>query len=136
MWWQVAVGLAAGLVLLWLCLVLALWVVKPDAARLQESLRLLPDIVRLLSRLSRDKTLPPGLRLRLWLMLGYLAVPFDLIPDFVPVIGYADDAVLVAVVLRSVVRSAGRAGLERHWPGSPAGLAAVERLAGLSTREA
>lgn len=60
-------------------------------------------------------------------------MPIDLVPDFVPVLGYADDAVIVAVVLRSVTRRAGSDALERHWPGTPAGLAAVRRLAGLAT---
>jgi uncharacterized membrane protein YkvA (DUF1232 family) len=70
-------------------------------------------------------------RVRLWLLLGYLALPVDLVPDFIPVIGYADDAVIVALALRSVTRHAGADALERHWPGTPEGLAAVRRLAGL-----
>jgi uncharacterized membrane protein YkvA (DUF1232 family) len=68
---------------------------------------------------------------RLWLLLGYLALPFDLVPDVVPVLGYADDAVVVALVLRSVVRTTGPEALERHWPGTVDGLATVRRLAGL-----
>jgi uncharacterized membrane protein YkvA (DUF1232 family) len=63
------------------------------------------------------------------LLLGYLALPVDLVPDFIPVIGYADDAVVVALALRSVVRRAGPEALERNWPGTPDGLAAVLRLA-------
>ncbi|WP_327434808.1 YkvA family protein [Streptomyces sp. NBC_01236] len=55
----------------------------------------------------------------------------DLVPDFIPVLGYADDAIVVAAVLRSVVRHAGPDALARHWPGTPDGLAAVRRLAGL-----
>ena len=57
--------------------------------------------------------------------------PVDLVPDVVPVIGYADDAVAVALVLRSVVRVAGPEALERHWPGTPEGLAALLRLVGV-----
>lgn len=76
-------------------------------------------------------TSPPGVRWRLWLLLGYLLLPIDLVPDFLPVIGYADDVVVLALVLRSVVRRAGPQALERHWPGTPAGLALVRRLAGL-----
>ncbi|HEV7849920.1 MAG TPA: DUF1232 domain-containing protein, partial [Mycobacterium sp.] len=52
----------------------------------------------------------------------------DLIPDFIPVIGYADDAIIIALVLRSVTRAAGPAALDEHWPGTPEGLAAVRRL--------
>jgi len=62
-----------------------------------ESLRLLPDLVRLLRRLAADPTLPRGVRIRLGLLVVYLASPIDLIPDFVPVLGYADDALVVAI---------------------------------------
>ena len=130
-WWSWVVAVGGGLLFLWLALAVALWVVRPDDARVREALRLLPDLVRLLRRLAADRSLPRGLRVRLWLLLGYLAMPFDLVPDFVPVIGYADDAVLVAVVLRSVVRRAGTEAVERYWPGTPDGLAAIGRLVGL-----
>jgi len=130
-WWSWVVAVGGGLLLLWLALAVALWGVRPDDARVREALRLLPDLVRLLRRLAADRSLPRGARVRLWLLLGYLAMPFDLVPDFIPVIGYADDAVLVAVVLRSVVRLAGAEAIERCWPGTPEGLAAIGRLVGL-----
>lgn len=130
-WWSVAIAVGGGLVLLWVTLVVALWVLRPDDLRLREALRLLPDVVRLLRRLAVDSTVPRGVRVRLWLLLAYLASPIDVVPDFLPVIGYADDAILVAVVLRSVTRRAGAQALERHWPGSPQGLEAVRALAGL-----
>jgi uncharacterized membrane protein YkvA (DUF1232 family) len=90
-----------------------------------------PDVARLVTRLARDPSLPRGVRVRLGLLLGYLALPIDLVPDVVPVVGYADDVVVVALVLRSVVRRAGPDAIERHWPGTPDGLAAVLRLAGV-----
>jgi uncharacterized membrane protein YkvA (DUF1232 family) len=127
-WWEWAIGAAVAVVALWVLLAISLWVGARDSRRLTETLRLLPDILRLISRLARDKSLPPGARVRLWLLLAYLAMPIDLIPDFIPVIGYADDAIIVAVTIRSVVARAGRDTLERHWPGTPDGLAAVERL--------
>jgi uncharacterized membrane protein YkvA (DUF1232 family) len=64
-------------------------------------------------------------------VLGYLALPFDLIPDVVPVVGYADDAIVVVLTLRSVVRTSGLAAVERHWPGTADGLTVVRRLSGL-----
>lgn len=129
MWWQWFVGTLAGLGLLWLALLAALWVVKPDDRRLSESLRLLPDILRLIARLARDKSVPQGVRVRLWLLLGYLAMPLDIVPDFIPVLGYADDAIIVGLVLRSVVRRAGMAKVAEHWPGTDAGLDSLQRLA-------
>lgn len=134
-WWHVLMGVVGGLLLLWVALVVALWVSKPDELRLREAMRLLPDLLRLLKRLASDKSLPRGVRLRLWLLLGYLAMPLDLIPDFVPVIGYADDAVVVAIALRSVTRRAGPEALDRHWPGTPDGLAAIRRLAGVGSAD-
>jgi uncharacterized membrane protein YkvA (DUF1232 family) len=68
----------------------------------------------------------------LWLLLGYLALPIDLIPDVIPVLGYADDAIAVVLVLRYITHAAGPTALERHWPGTDDGLAAVRKLAGLS----
>jgi uncharacterized membrane protein YkvA (DUF1232 family) len=130
-WAWSLVGVVAGIVLLWLVLVAALWAARPDELRLRELLRLLPDVLRLVRRLAADRALPRGVRVRLWLLLGYLALPVDLVPDFVPVLGYADDAVVVALVLRSVVRHAGPDAVARHWPGTPAGLAALRRVARL-----
>ena len=130
-WWSMAVGLAGGLLLLWAGLLVALWVGRPDDLGVRDALRLLPDVIHLLRRLATDSTLPRGVRLRLWLLLAYLAMPFDLVPDFIPVTGYADDIVIVAAGLRAVVRHAGMGALERHWRGTPEGLAAVCRVAGL-----
>jgi uncharacterized membrane protein YkvA (DUF1232 family) len=129
MWWSVLAGVVGGVLLLWLALIVALWIGRPDELRVREALRLLPDLVRLLRRLAADSTLPRGVRVRLWLLLAYLALPFDLVPDFIPVIGYADDVVIVAFALRSVTRRAGSEALDRHWPGSADGLRAVRRLA-------
>ncbi len=69
--------------------------------------------------------------MRLWLLFTYLAIPVDLVPDFIPVIGYADDAIIVAWVLRSVVRRAGPEAVRRHLPGTEDGLAVLWRVAGL-----
>ncbi len=129
-WLGVLVAVVGGVALLWLLLVLLLWRARPDELGAREALRLLPDVVRLVRRLAADPALPHGLRIRLWLLLAYLLSPVDLVPDFLPVIGYADDVVVVAWALRAVVRRAGGDALERNWPGTPAGLAAVSRLAG------
>ena len=101
-WLEVTLAVLAGLACVWLALVVALYVVGrryDDPTRLREVLRLLPDVVRLLHRLSKDGSLPRGVRIRLWLLLAYLAFPLDLVPDFIPVLGYADDAVVVAMLI-------------------------------------
>lgn len=124
-------SVVGGLVVVWLILIVALWFARPDDLRLHDVLRLLPDLVRLLRRLAVEPEVPVGVRVRLWLLFAYLASPVDVVPDFIPVVGYADDAILVALVLRSVTRRAGPETLERHWPGTPEGLAALRTLTGL-----
>ncbi|MFJ9852291.1 YkvA family protein [Streptomyces sp. NPDC101150] len=131
MWWDIVIAIGAGLLAAWLALLIALLLIRPKGSLLAEAVRLLPDLVRLLRRLAADKTLPRGVRVRLGLLMVYLASPIDLIPDFLPVIGYADDAIIVAFVLRSVVRQAGIEAVRAHWPGTDDGFAALSRLAGL-----
>jgi uncharacterized membrane protein YkvA (DUF1232 family) len=115
----------------YLVLLAMLLAARPKGNLLNETLRLLPDLVRLLRRLAGDRSVPRSARVRVWLLLGYLAIPIDIVPDFVPVLGYADDAIIASLVLRSVVRRAGVQVVRRHWPGTADGLAALSRLAGL-----
>ena len=129
--WKIAFGIGSGLALFWLSAVAALWLARPNAPRIAEALRLLPDVLRLLKRLVADRTLSTGIRLRVGLLLSYLALPFDLVPDFIPVHGFAADAVDAALVSRSVSLRAGADALAKHWPGSSDGLAALQRLCGL-----
>jgi uncharacterized membrane protein YkvA (DUF1232 family) len=103
----------------------------PGGTTLPELLRLAPDLIRLLQRLARDRSVSRGVRIWIVVMLAYLLSPIDLIPDFIPVLGYADDAIVVAVALRFATRRAGREAVEKHWPGTADGLAAVFRLAGI-----
>jgi uncharacterized membrane protein YkvA (DUF1232 family) len=133
-WWTISLGVVGGLVLVWAVLAAVLWVTKPDEYALKEALRLLPDLIRLIKRLVADPETPRGVRIRLALLLVYLALPVDLIPDFVPVIGYADDAIIVALVLCSATRRAGPDALARHWPGTPEGLNALKRLCRLNDK--
>jgi uncharacterized membrane protein YkvA (DUF1232 family) len=133
MWWgwEILISPAA----LYLLLIVLLWRAHrrdPDTAHLRDALRLLPDLLRLIRRLAADPTVPRGVRVRLLLLAGYLASPIDLIPDFVPVLGYADDALIVAIALRSVTRHAGPDAIARHWPGTPTGLQLIQRLAGIN----
>jgi uncharacterized membrane protein YkvA (DUF1232 family) len=129
--WTVVIGLALS----YLGLLVALLVARPKGNLLGEAVRLLPDLLRLLRRLAADPAVPRAARVQLWLLFGYLAMPFDLVPDVVPVLGYADDAIIVSLVLRSVVRRAGAPLVRRHWPGTDDGLAALARLTGLRLSE-
>jgi len=91
---------------------------------------------RLEGRLSGTSPCRAGVRVRLGLLLVYLASPIDLVPDFIPVLGYADDAIIVTAVLRGVVRRAGLDAVRGHWPGTDEGFAALTRLTGPAKAEA
>ena len=130
-WLDLLVGAGTALLLAWLALVVVLALARPRSARLREALRLLPDVLRLIRRLAADPGLPRGVRIRLGALLVYLALPIDLIPDFIPVLGYADDAIIVTAVLRSVARCAGAGAVRAHWPGTDDGFTALARLIGL-----
>jgi uncharacterized membrane protein YkvA (DUF1232 family) len=132
--WDAIAAVVGGLLLVYAVLLLLLWAYArrhPETVSMKDALRLLPDLLRLLRRLLADRTLAVGLRIRLALLLAYLLSPIDLVPDFVPVIGYADDIIIVALVLRSVFARAGAETLQKHWPGTPEGLQLILRLAGL-----
>jgi uncharacterized membrane protein YkvA (DUF1232 family) len=131
MGWTITVSLVAALLLAWTALLVTLILTRPRGPLLREAIRLLPDLLRLLHRMAGDATLPRGIRIQVGSLLAYLAFPIDLIPDVIPVLGYADDAIIVVVVLRSVVRRAGLAAVRAHWPGTPDGFAALCRLTGL-----
>jgi uncharacterized membrane protein YkvA (DUF1232 family) len=90
--------------------------------------RLIPDCIVLGRRLLGDPRVLLRHKLALGLLVGYLASPLDLVPDFIPLIGYLDDAALVVVVLRALVRSSGPELLREHWPGSGRALELVLRL--------
>ena len=128
-WWQdLLLAVAAGLLLAWVALIAVLVIARPRGGLLRGALRLLP-------RLAADRSLPRRTRVALALLLAYLAFPFDLVPDFIPVLGYADDAIIVAVVLRWVVRQAGVEAIRRQWPGTGDGFTVLCRIAGLTPRD-
>ena len=122
--------IAAGAVLF----LYVLFVVTLVVAGRREAARALagfiPDCVILCSRLLRDPRVPRRKKALLIALAGYLAFPFDLVPDFVPVAGQIDDVVIVALVLRSLLRGGGEPLVREHWPGPNTSLALVLRLAG------
>jgi uncharacterized membrane protein YkvA (DUF1232 family) len=127
-WAWLFVGLGVC-VLLYALLVIALLI-----AGRRESARALggfiPDCVVLCGRLLGDPRVPRRKKALLVALAGYLALPFDLVPDFIPVVGQLDDVVIVALVLRSFLRGGGEPIVREHWPGPERSLAIVLRLAG------
>jgi uncharacterized membrane protein YkvA (DUF1232 family) len=115
------IGLYAGAVLL-----LVFFGRRGDARALAG---FVPDCVVLVKRLIGDPRVPRRRKLLLAFLLAYLSLPFDLVPDFIPVAGQLDDAALMALVLRSVMRGGGEALLQEHWPGPEQSRAVIRRLA-------
>jgi uncharacterized membrane protein YkvA (DUF1232 family) len=94
-------------------------------------LRALPDIARLIARLVGDPVLPRAAKVALAAAAIYLASPLDLIPDFIPFLGYLDDALLAAVLVDGIVNYVDRGLVLKYWPGSPESLDRVARVARL-----
>jgi len=90
----------------------------------------IPDCIVFVHRLLQDGRVPRRRRLLLVGLVGYLAMPFDLVPDFIPVAGQLDDAILVAMALRIVLRGAGPTLVRELWPGPVGSLRLMLRLAG------
>lgn len=127
-WWRAAIVSLAVLVVLWIGFLAFLVIARPDTGTLRGLPQMLPDTFRLVRRLAKDRSMPRSARWPLWALVAYLAMPIDLVPDFLPVIGYLDDAILTALVLRHLFRTAGSEKLRDAWPGTPEGLAALRRL--------
>lgn len=89
----------------------------------------IPDCVILLRRLLGDERVPRKRKFVLVALVGYLLLPLDLVPDFIPVAGQLDDVIVAAAALRYALRSGGTQLLEEHWPGPPVSLNAVLRVA-------
>jgi uncharacterized membrane protein YkvA (DUF1232 family) len=89
----------------------------------------IPDCIVLVTRLVRDPRVPRRRKVLLFGLVGYLALPFDLVPDFIPVAGQLDDAIAVALVLRHLVRAGGESLIRELWPGPERSLGLILRLA-------
>jgi uncharacterized membrane protein YkvA (DUF1232 family) len=127
-WWSWLLVSFAALVLVWAGFVL--WLVaagRRDHARALATF--IPDCIVLVTRLARDPRVPRRRKLLLLGLVGYLALPFDLVPDFIPVAGQLDDAIIVALVLRHFVRAGGDQLIRELWPGPQPSLDLILRLA-------
>jgi uncharacterized membrane protein YkvA (DUF1232 family) len=129
-WWAWLVLSFAVVALLWLAPVGGLFV----GGRREEVRALttfIPDCIVLVSRLLQDERVPRRRRLLLVALVGYLVLPFDLVPDFIPVAGQLDDVLVVAFVLGRFVRSGGEPLVREHWPGPERSLRLVLGAAGV-----
>jgi uncharacterized membrane protein YkvA (DUF1232 family) len=127
-WWEwLAVSLAV-VVVVWAAFVgwLVLRGRREDARALAT---FIPECIVLVTRLVRDPRVPRRRKLVLLALVGYLSLPFDLVPDFIPVAGQLDDAIIVALVLRHFVATGGEPLIRELWPGPEQSLALVLRLA-------
>ena len=126
----IVLGILLGL---WLALVLALLVAgKRTAAR--ELASLLPNLATLFKGLVADRRVPRGSKVLLLLALAWLISPIDLIPEFVPFLGPLDDAVVAALVLRRILKTAGEDVVRQHWRGDDRTLDTILRLSGAKPR--
>jgi uncharacterized membrane protein YkvA (DUF1232 family) len=82
----------------------------------------IPDCIILFKRLISDPHVPKSGKLWLGALIIYLAMPIDLVPDFIPIAGQLDDAIIVALALRQVLRKAGAGPIRQHWPGPQSSL--------------
>jgi len=89
----------------------------------------IPDCLVLFQALLRDPRVPRRKKALLVGLIAYLAMPFDLVPDFIPVAGQLDDAIIVAFVIRSVLRAGGPELVRELWRGPQRSLDAILRLA-------
>jgi len=128
-WWGWLLGgLAVALVIYAAFVVSLVAVGRRDEARVLATF--IPDCIILVTRLTRDPRVPRRRKLLLLALVGYLALPFDLVPDFIPVAGQLDDALIVALVLRHFIRAGGEAMIRELWPGPEQSLLLILRLAG------
>jgi len=126
-WELVALGVGAALVV-YAAFVAAL-VLAGRGGEARALARFVPDCVALFQRLVRDPRIASWRKLALVLLVAYLSMPFDLVPDFIPVAGVLDDAIIVVLVLRLVLRGADRELLHEHLPGPDESFNALARVA-------
>jgi uncharacterized membrane protein YkvA (DUF1232 family) len=101
---------------------------------MKDAVLALPNLIKLVYRLMRDRRIPWKSKAILGGVLGYLVVPIDVVPDFIPVIGQADDVLLLSYALRHIIDVAGSDVILEHWDGSQDVLEIVEAATGFAGR--
>jgi len=128
--WRTLATIGLGLLAVWAILIGVLFVLRPRGIPLGELLRVIPDVLRLVRRLVGDRGVPFRVRAALVVLLVWLVSPIDLIPEFIPVLGPVDDAIVTVLILRYVRRRLGIEALRSRWPGTPEGFALLVRIIG------
>ena len=118
-----------------LAVVIAIWIVVVAVLVIvgrillaRELALLLPNLVRLFGGLLRDARVPLRAKIVLAVASVWLASPIDLIPEFIPIVGSLDDAVVAALALRFVLGTTDGTIVREHWRGDPATLELLLRL--------
>jgi uncharacterized membrane protein YkvA (DUF1232 family) len=126
--------------LFWLAIAAGIWLLAVAglflfgrASVARELIGLVPNLLLLFKDLVKDPRVPRGTKVWLAVAAVWIASPIDLLPEFIPVLGPLDDAVVAAVVLRHLVRRSGPELIEEHWRGSPATLQRILRIVGPRT---
>ncbi len=92
----------------------------------------IPDCLILFKGLLVEKRIPRRYKIILVVLIGYLAMPIDIVPDFIPVAGQLDDAIIVALALRAIAKGAGKNIISEHWPGPSSSLKLLLKLGRIS----
>jgi uncharacterized membrane protein YkvA (DUF1232 family) len=127
-WWQWLL-ISLGVILVIYASFLAWLVIRGRREDARAFATFIPDCIVLVTRLARDPRVPRRRKLLLIALVFYLSLPFDLVPDFIPVAGQLDDAIIVALVLRHFVKAGGEPMIRELWPGPERSLALILRLA-------
>jgi uncharacterized membrane protein YkvA (DUF1232 family) len=130
------IGAGIALVALWIALAALVFALRSPGQSVGDLVRVFPASLRLAGGLYRDSTLPGSVRWRLRIALIYNIQPVNLIPDVIPVIGFADNVAVLGWALRGAVRIAGPDVVAHHWKGSPESLDVLYRALRLSRRVA
>jgi uncharacterized membrane protein YkvA (DUF1232 family) len=124
------VGIASGVALVWVALLLLFWLLRPRGVSPGELIGAIPAVVRLIRSLIGDRTVPIDVRAVLVGLLVWILSPIDLIPEFIPVLGPLDDVVVAIVAMRYVRRRLGADELHRRWTGTDEAFEVVARVIG------
>jgi uncharacterized membrane protein YkvA (DUF1232 family) len=126
----VVIGIAVGIALMWVALLVVFALLRPKDVSVRELVRIIPDLLRLLRSLIADRSSPMDVRIVLVGLVAWIISPIDLIPEFIPVLGPLDDVVVAVVAMRYVRRRMGLETLRSRWTGTPEGFALLTRVIG------